>query len=127
MIEKFIHRFFFLYFHRNAFRTDAGEDRTVPHTVPLRGGSPQKHACAYCVWHKIFSLDSWRRVTADIQTHTAMKLHTGSHGVLCHILDACSRIIFQILRRIYYWTENRICCISEADVSFLLVLHICWM
>jgi hypothetical protein len=25
--------------HRNAVRTDAGEDRTVPHTVPLRGGA----------------------------------------------------------------------------------------
>jgi hypothetical protein len=25
--------------HRNAVRTDAGEDRTVPHTVPVRGGA----------------------------------------------------------------------------------------
>ena len=34
--------------HRNAVRTDAGEDRTVPRTVPLRGGNMERDACAYC-------------------------------------------------------------------------------
>jgi len=34
--------------HRNAVRTDAGEDRTASHTVPLRDGAMQRDACAYC-------------------------------------------------------------------------------
>jgi hypothetical protein len=34
--------------HRNAVRSDASEDRTVPHTVVLRGGAMQKDACAFC-------------------------------------------------------------------------------
>jgi len=37
--------FFSLY--RNAVRNDGDEDRTVPHTVPLRGGAMQRHASAY--------------------------------------------------------------------------------
>jgi len=32
---------------RNAVRTDAGEDRIVPYTVPLRGCAMQRDACAY--------------------------------------------------------------------------------
>ena len=90
MPKKFIH-FFFIYFHRNAVRSNAGDGRTVPHTVPLRGGAPQKHACACSDWHKIFPLDSRRRVTADIQRLTAVKPHTCSYDALCHKLDACSR------------------------------------
>jgi len=35
--------------YRNAVRSDAGEDRTVPHTVPLRGGAMQRDACSYCL------------------------------------------------------------------------------
>ena len=35
--------------YRNAVRTDAGEDRTVPHTVTLRGGAMQRDATAYCI------------------------------------------------------------------------------
>jgi len=45
--KRVIHTHFVVYFHRNAVRSNAGEDRTVPHTVPLRAGAPQKHACAY--------------------------------------------------------------------------------
>jgi len=30
------------------FRSNGGEDRAVPHTVPLRGGALQRHPCAYC-------------------------------------------------------------------------------
>jgi len=44
-----IHTQIVLYFHRNAVRTDAGEDRTVLHTVPLRGGAMQRDACACCI------------------------------------------------------------------------------
>ena len=113
--EKFIHSFFFnffiifFYFYSSAVRTDAVEVRTVPHTVPLRGGAPQKHTCAYCVWHKVFLLDSRRRVTADIKTRTAMKPLTCSRGALRHKLDTCSRLIFQKLIRIYFCNENWIC------------------
>jgi hypothetical protein len=39
-----IHTRFVVYFHRNAVRTDAGEDRTVSHTVTLRGGALQRDA-----------------------------------------------------------------------------------
>jgi len=70
--DRVIHTRLILYFHRNAVRTDAGEDWTVSHTVPLRSGDPQKHAIAYWFWHKIFLLDSRGRVAADIQTRTAM-------------------------------------------------------
>ena len=125
MTVKFIPSFF-LYFHRNAVRTDAGEGRTVSHTVPLPGGAPQKHTCASSFWHKIFPLHSRRRVTADIHTLTDIKPHIYSHGALCHKLDTFSRFIFQKLIRIFYWTQNGICCIAEADVSFRLVLQNCW-
>ena len=37
------------FFHRNAFWTDACEEWTVPHTVPLRGGALQTDACADCL------------------------------------------------------------------------------
>jgi hypothetical protein len=40
--------FLFYSMYRNAVRSDAGEDRTVPHTVPLRGGALQRHASADC-------------------------------------------------------------------------------
>lgn len=36
------------FLHRNAVWTDACEEWTVPHTVPLRGGALQRDACAYC-------------------------------------------------------------------------------
>jgi len=101
-----IHTHFVVYFHRNAVRSNAGEDRTVPHTVTLRGDAPQKYACACCFWHKIFLLYSRRKVTADIQTRTAMTPHTYSHGALSNKLDTCSRFIFQKLIRIDYWNEN---------------------
>jgi len=39
-----IHAHFVVFFHRNAVRSNAGEDRTVPHTVPLRGGALHKYA-----------------------------------------------------------------------------------
>ena len=34
--------------YRSAVRSDAGEDRTVPHTVTLRSGAMQRHASEYC-------------------------------------------------------------------------------
>ena len=34
--------------YRNAVRSDAGEDRTVPHTVTFRGDAMQRHASAHC-------------------------------------------------------------------------------
>jgi len=90
-----IHTHFVVYFHRNAVRTDAGEDRTLSHTVTLRGDATQKNACACCFWHKIFPLDSRRRVTAYIQTRTAMTPHICSHDALWNKLDTCSGFIFQ--------------------------------
>jgi len=35
-------------FQRNAVLTDACEEWTVPHTVPLRGGAIQRDSCAVC-------------------------------------------------------------------------------
>jgi len=49
--------------HRNAVRTDAGEDRTVPHTVPLRRGAMQRNAWASCLWSKIYAFANWRRTS----------------------------------------------------------------
>ena len=45
-----------------------------------------------------------------------MKSHTCPHGALWEKLDTCSRLIFQKLIRIYYWTENGICYIAEAEI-----------
>ena len=114
--DSVIHSHVAVYFHRNAVRPNAGEDRTVPHTVPLRGGAMQTHACVCSDWQKVFPPGNRRRFTADIQTHTAMKPHTCSHAVLCHKLYPCSRFIFQKLINIYFWTENRICCIADAEL-----------
>ena len=46
----------------NAVRTDAGEDRTVPHTVPLRGGAMQRHTCAFAFNTKSFLLQMNREI-----------------------------------------------------------------
>ena len=73
---------FVVYFHRNAVRTDAGEDRTVLYAVPLRGGAMQRHICAYSFLHKIFPLDIERRDTAVFQTGTVVKPHSFSHVAL---------------------------------------------
>jgi hypothetical protein len=52
-ISKFLKTVFLFSLYRNAVRTDAGEGRTVPHTVLLRGGAMQRDACAYCLWKEI--------------------------------------------------------------------------
>jgi hypothetical protein len=59
--------------HRNAVRTDAGEDRTVPHTVPLRGGAMQRHACADYFWTKIFLTADTRGGSTVLQQNAALK------------------------------------------------------
>jgi hypothetical protein len=48
LFRSFSEPLFFYSMYRNAVRSDAGEDRTVPHTVPLRGGALQRHAYADC-------------------------------------------------------------------------------
>ena len=63
---------------RNAVRTDAGEDRTVPHTVPLRGGALQTDACGYFFQHKIFPTVVGRRLAALFLTDIVLKPHITS-------------------------------------------------
>ena len=59
--------------YRNAVRFDAGEDRTVPHTVTLRGGAMQRDACAYFLRNKIFlAADEWG-VSTVLQQNAVLK------------------------------------------------------
>jgi len=59
--------------HRNAVRSNADEDRIVPHTVPLRGGAMQRDACAYSLGHKICFSDDGRGGSAVLQKNSVLK------------------------------------------------------
>lgn len=47
LIHKRLRSHFYGSLQRKAVRTDASKDRTLSHTVPLRGGTMQRDACAY--------------------------------------------------------------------------------
>jgi hypothetical protein len=59
--------------YRNAVRTDAGEDRTVSHTVPLRGDAMQRHACADCFGSKIILNADARGISTVLKQNSVLK------------------------------------------------------
>ena len=97
-----LHIRFAVYFHRNAVRSNAGEDRTVPHTVPLWGGAMQTHARVCCFWHKIFHLDIESSDSPVFQTGTALKSHSFSHFALT---NKWTNVIDCFFNLKYFWTK----------------------
>jgi hypothetical protein len=66
----------FYFLCRNAVRSNAGEDRTVLHTVPLRGGAMQRDTCAYSFRPKIFLTTDARGDSSVLQQNAVLNLYT---------------------------------------------------